>query len=190
MPVIQSSCDPLQTLGTSHFLDLAVTGDVAVGDDLTVTGDTDVSGVVSVPVGTEHIGIPSLISASITYTPSTGTVATIGAGEEWIIHGVWIHVTTNFNCTGDNCTLTIGDGNDADGFMAAADAALQAAYTEATGYPAGYYGLENGSNGAYTVDEGKFIYAPTQAETIDYAVGGTSPAAGAATIYVLYTRIK
>ena len=44
VPAIQAA-DPLQTLGTSHFLDLAVTGDLAVGDDLTAGGDAAVTGV-------------------------------------------------------------------------------------------------------------------------------------------------
>ena len=147
---------------------------------------------------TENIGsLPTILSVPITYTAAaggSGTVATVGDGEIWLIHKVFIQVTTNFDATGDDATLVIGDGNDADGFVVAADANLQATFTEATGYAAGWYGLENGSNGAYTVDDGAFVYAPSgAAETIDYLIDETSGetlSAGAATIYVLYTRLQ
>lgn len=164
--------DQMQTLaGTTHFTELSVEEGI------------------NVEVGDENFGLPSVISTDIVYSTATGAVATIPAGQKWIVHAVFIEVTSNFNCTGDDCALTIGDGNDPDGFLAAADAQLQTTFTEATGYPAGWYGLENGSNGAYTVDEGLFVYDVAAAETIDYAIGGTSPAGGAATVYVIYTRI-
>lgn len=168
--------------------DIAVYSDAGSTQKALIDGAT---GAVQVPYGVEHIGLPSLITASVAYTPTSGTIATIGADEVWLVHSVFVNVHHDFDCTGDDCTLTIGDGNDADGFIAAADASLQAAFTEATGYTAGWYGIENGSNGAYTVDEGgPFVYAPSSAETIDYAVGGTSPVSGTATVYVLYTRIQ
>jgi hypothetical protein len=150
------------------------------------------AGVLDVPVNVEHIGVPTVLTVSISYTPTTGTLATIGDGEIWFVHSVFIETNTNFDCTGNDCALTIGDGNDADGFIAANDAALQAAFTEATGYAAGWYGIENGSGGAYTLDDGgPFIYAPDGAdETIDYEVAGTDPAAGEATVWIIYTRVQ
>ena len=68
-------------------------------------------------------------------------------------------------------TLTVGDGNDTDGFVVLADAELQAADTEATGYTAGWQGLIAATQGVY-IDEAaganSFIYAPSgAAETID-----------------------
>jgi hypothetical protein len=156
------------------------------------TGGLDMEGVLDVPVGTEHIGVPSAISADIVTSTLTGTVTTIADGEVWFVHSVFVNVTTSFDCTGDDCTLTVGDGNDADGFLTLADASLQSTFTEATGFAAGWAGIENGSAGAYTLDDGgPFVYAPSgAAETIDYEIGGTDPAAGAATIYVIYTRIQ
>lgn len=149
-------------------------------------------------IDTENVGVlPSVVSTAITYTAAaggSGVVATVTDGEIWLVHKVFINVTTNFDATGDDATLVIGDGNDADGFVTAADANLQTTFTEATGYQAGWYGLENGSNGAYTVDEGAFIYAPSGAdETIDYLIDETSGetlSAGAATIYIVYTRLQ
>ena len=165
--------DPVLTLGTTHFTDLSANS-------------------IAVALENENFGLPSVITQDIVYSTASGTVATIADGEIWLVHNIFVQTTTNFDCTGDDCTLTIGDGNDADGFIAAADAAIQATFTEATGYPAGFYGIEAGSGGAYTLDDGgPFVYAPSgAAETIDYAIGGTDPAAGAATIYVVYTRIQ
>jgi len=185
--------DPILGLGTSHFT--AIEADTFTGA-LTgaVTGNVtgDLTGHVTAAIETENIGLPSIVTVDIITSTATGTVATVTDGEIWLVHSVFVQTTTNFDCTGDDCTLTVGDGNDADGFLAAADASLQAAFTEATGYPAGFYGIEAASGGAYTLDDGgPFVYAPSGAdETIDYAIAGTTPAAGAATIYVVYTRIQ
>lgn len=182
--------------------DLAVTGDIAasadftVGDALTVTGAVDlgdaleIDGALTLPVNTEHIGAMSVITASVTHTPVTGTVASIGANEVWLIHAVYVQVTSNFDCTGDNCTLQIGDGGDANGLVDLVDAELQAAAVDVTGAAAGWMGFMSDTRGAYLADGSAFVYAPSAAETIDFAVGGTDPAAGAATVYVVYTRIK
>ena len=147
-------------------------------------------------INTENLGtLPTILTTAITYTAAaggSGTVATVAAGETWFVHKVFINVTTNFDATGDDATLTIGDGNDADGFIVAADANLQTTFTEATGFAAGWYGIENGSSGAYTTDDGgPFVYEG--AETIDWLIDETSGetlTAGAATIYVIYTRIQ
>lgn len=163
------------------------------GGGLTLaTGLVVTTGGADLGYGVENIGLPSVITVTVPYTPATGTVATVADGEIWFVHNVFIQTNANFDCTGDDCTMTIGDGNDADGFLAAADASIQAAFTEATGYAAGFYGIENGSGAAYTLDDGgPFVYAPSgAAETIDYAIGGTDPAAGSATAYVIYTRIQ
>jgi hypothetical protein len=188
-----------------------VTTDLTVGNDLTVTGDLATSGgftpgstfdagsnVISQTINTENIGLPTILTVPFTYTAAaggTGTVATIADGEIWLVHSVFISVTTNFDATGDDVTLVIGDGGDPDGFIVAADANLQTTFTEATGFAAGWYGIENGSAGAYTTDEGgPFVYAPVgAAETIDYLIDETSGetiTAGAATVYVVYTRIQ
>jgi hypothetical protein len=90
--------------------------------------------------------------------------------------------------------LTFGDDLDVDGFITASDAELQATFTEATGYAAGWYGIENGSGGAYTLDDGgPFVYAPSGADqTIDWVLAavGDDFSAGAATLYLIYTRIQ
>jgi len=167
--------DPVLELGTSHFANL-------VADTYGVT----------TPIDAQNVGLPSVVTTDIVFGTATGAAATIPDGEIWLVHSVFVQTTTNFNCTGDNCTLTIGDDLDVDGFLAAADASIQATFTEATGYPAGFYGIEAASGGAYTLDDGgPFVYAPSgAAQTIDYVIAGTDPAAGAATIYVVYTRIQ
>jgi hypothetical protein len=148
-------------------------------------------------INTESVMFPTILSVPITYTADaggTGTVATIANGEVWFVHSVFVNVTTSFDATGDDATLTVGDDNVAAGFLDLADASLQATFTEATGFAAGWAGIENGSAGAYTTDDGgPFVYAPSGAdETIDWAVAasGNDLSAGEATIYVIYTRIQ
>lgn len=176
------------------------TGATADGDnDLLVAGDLEVDNVIDVDgyiksaVNLENIALPTVASAAITYA-SSGALFTIADGEIWFIHGVLVRVTTNFDCTGDDCTLTIGDGNDADGFIVLADAEMQAADTEGTGFAAGWQGLVPATQGVYidaAAGSTYFVYAPSgAAETIDIAIGGTSPAAGAGTVYVIYTRVQ
>lgn len=143
-------------------------------------------------INSEHIMLPTVISVSVAYDGGSGTVATVADGEMWYVHAVFAEVTSNFNCTGDDCTLDIGDGTDTDGLLDLDDGELQAADTEGTGAPAGWQGfMSTDTRGAFLANGHGFIYAPSgAAETIDFAVGGTSPAAGQAYVYVVYTRFK
>ncbi|MGD8499066.1 MAG: hypothetical protein PVJ86_00370 [Phycisphaerales bacterium] len=198
VPTAQATATPgfvIDNAGVANAFEIRdATTPVAYVD---ASGNTTLTGYVSQSIDTENIMLPSVVSTAITYTAAAGgngTVATIADGEIWFVHAVFVRTTTNFDADGDDATLTIGDGNDADGFIVAADAQLQATFTEATGFAAGWYGIENGSAGAYTTDDGgPFVYAPSGgAETIDWVVDETSGetlSAGEATIYVVYTRI-
>jgi hypothetical protein len=112
----------------------------------------------------------------------------------WIVHDVYVNVTTNFDTTGDDATLVIGDGNDADGWCVLADTELQTADVEGTGWQAGWQCQVAATIGVYGDESNGFVYAPSgAAETIDYLIDETSGetlTAGAATIYVWYTRIQ
>jgi hypothetical protein len=199
--------DGLQSLDVDTTLDVA--GNTSLAGELSVTGASSLASTLSVggetsldslvlPLNTEHLGAVSVATSSITYTAgagTSGTLATIADGEVWIIYDVFIQTTTTFTDTaGNDEAFTIGDGNDADGFLVASSTELASDFTEATGYAAGFYGLENGSNGAYTVDDGIFVYAPSgSSETIDYELSsgaGDDIGAGALTMYVVYMRIQ
>ena len=74
---------------------------------------------------------------------------------------------------------------------------MQTADTEGTGFPAGWQGLVPATQGVYVdsaAGSSNYIYAPSgAAETIDWLVdeaSGETLTAGAATIYVVYTRIQ
>jgi len=187
---VDGECELDGALDADSTADFAST--VAVGGMTTLTGGA--TGVIN----TESVMFPTVLSVPITYTAAaggSGTVATIGDGEIWLIHAVIIDVTTSFDCTGDDATLDIGDGNDADGFLDLADGQLQAADTEGTGFPAGWQGMTSAIVGAYLdANDNLFVYAPSgAAETIDWALDETEGEtfdAGAATIYVVYTRIQ
>jgi hypothetical protein len=119
---------------------------------------------------------------------------TIGDGEIWIVHEVYINVTTNFDATGDDATVHIGDGSDEDGLCDLDDGELQTTDVEVTGSAAGWQCF--GSTdviGAYIASGRGFIYAPSgAAETIDAVIAATGDdlSAGAATAYIVYTRIQ
>jgi len=148
-------------------------------------------------IGTEHIMFPSVVTKAITYTAAaggTGTVAIVAAGETWIVHSVLANVTTDFACTGNDTTLDVGDASDADGFLDLADAELQKADTEGTGFSAGWQGMAAGTIGAYLddSDSGFVVAATTLPITITYLIDETSGetiTTGAATLWVVYTRV-
>ncbi len=162
----------------------------AAGTDFNTVGGLNIA------QDTESVGsLPTIVSTAFTYTAAaggTGTIATVGANEVWFIHAVYINVTTSFTATGDDALLTIGDGNDANGLLDLVDAELQVAATEGTGAPAGWQGfMGTGVRGAYLAEGLGFIYDGT--DTIDWLVDETSGetiTSGAATVYVVYTRIQ
>lgn len=174
--------DGATTLNSS----LDVDGNVSSGTGLITVTD----GINQAITSYENLGsLPTVASANITYATTTD-LFTVGDGEVWFVHDVLVNVTANYDCTGDDCTLGIGDGNDDNGLADLIDAELQAADTEGTGFAAGWQGQLADTKGAFLAD-GNFVYAPSgAAEGIDATVGGTDPAAGAATIYIVYTRIQ
>lgn len=170
------------------------------GEDLYVEGTTEldgdinIDGVITNAEDLEHIGVVTHLTTAFTYTAAAGgtvTLATIGAGEEWLVHNVYLEVTSNFNCTGDDCVMTIGDGNDADGFCVFADAELQAADTEGTGWSAGWQCQVAATRGVYQDGTGGFIYDEASTETIDafMTAAGNDFSGGAATAHIFYTRL-
>lgn len=158
------------------------------------SGGLTLGGVVTNAEDLEHIGLMTHLTTAFTYTASAGgtvTLATIGAGEEWLVHEVLLEVTTNFDATGDDAVLTIGDGNDPDGFCVLADAELQAADTEGTGWSAGWQCQVAATRGVYQDGTGGFMYDEGSTETIDAVISasGNDLSAGAATAHIWYTRL-
>ncbi len=171
-----------------------------------ITGDADVTETainlgagwdtgLNITQDTENIGLPTILSTIITFTVAagdSGTIATVAAGEVWFVHAVYVNVTTDFDATGDDATLIIGDGGDVDGLLVLADGELQAADTEGTGAPPGWQGFfSTDVRGVYLAEGLGFIY--DGAETIDYLideVSGETLSAGEATVYVYYTRVQ
>jgi hypothetical protein len=189
---------------TSDFADTATFSkgsgtalDVSSGGELNLDGTMDVNGVITNQDDLEHILFPTVASTAFTYTASAGgtvTLWTIGDGEIWMVHDVYCNVTTNFDCTGDDCTLHIGDGNDEDGLCDLDDGELQTTDVEVTGGAAGWQCFGSTDTiGAYITSGRGWIYAPSgAAETIDAVLAATGDdfSAGAATCYLVYTRIQ
>lgn len=172
--------------GISEF-DGAAYFDGAVDVDASITGADDL----------EHIFFPTVASTAFTYTAAAGgtvTLFTITDGEIWIIHDIFVNVTTDFDCTGDDCTIHVGDAGDEDGLCDLDDGELQAADTEMTGVVAGWQCVASTDVvGAYLANAKSMIYAPSGGDGVISAVisetSGDTYAAGAATVYIVYTRI-
>lgn len=170
--------------------DLVVTGLATIGETLGVTGAATFSGPVTFAGGGDGL---LHASQAFTYTAAAGgtvTLFTIPDGAEWYVDSLVLNVTTNWDATGDDVTLVIGDGNDADGFCVLADGELQTTDTEGTGWAAGWQCQVAATRGVYQDGTGGFIYAPSgAAETIDAVIDETSGetiAAGAATAHIWY----
>jgi cytoskeletal protein CcmA (bactofilin family) len=178
--------------------DVCIAGVLEVDGELELDGTIDVDGVMTGQDDLEHVFFPTVASTAFTYTAAAGgTVVlwTVADGEVWLIHDIYCNITTNWDCTGDDVTVNIGDGNDTDGLCDLDDAELQAADTEVTGAPAGWQCFAGADTiGAYIASGRGFIYTPSGAdETIDAVIDETSGetiTAGAATCYIVYTRIQ
>lgn len=137
------------------------------------------------------IGFDSWVSASV-ITTTNGTLWTVPSSQTWAIKHVVCKVGTNFDCTGNDCTLIVGNTEDTDGFLTLADAELQAADTEGTGFDAGWQGLVAATVGAFLDPNGIFVLDNT--DTIDIVIEDSSdnsnPTAGAATCWLNYVRIQ
>lgn len=194
--------------------DLTVTGDLKVGDGTPSTtlngedayvegtfevdgavnldGAVDIASTITTAIDQEHIGLPTVDSAAI-ITSTDGALWTVGATEVWFIHALYCNVTTNFDCTGDDCRLHIGLAiTDADLFMELVDAELQAADTEGTGAPAGWQGFMSGDTRGAGLAEGLGFVITNDTIDVDLrdVSAGTDPTGGAATCYLVYTRIQ
>lgn len=157
-------------------------------------GAVDLDGVVTNAANLEHILFPTWLTVPFTYTAAAGgtiTLATAGASEIWYVQDVRVHVTTNFDATGDDVTIDIGRDEDVDGFCVLVDAELQTADTEGTGWDAGWQCQVAATRGVFLDGTGGYIL--NGSETIDAVIDETSGetiTAGAATVYILYTRLQ
>ena len=62
--------------------DFDTSGGLTTAAGVTVSaGGIDVTGAYVADVNQEHVGLPSIITATIPYTPATGTVATVATGD-------------------------------------------------------------------------------------------------------------
>lgn len=170
---------------------------LTTGGTLGVTGMSTLTGGASVPLNVENTRLPSIATKTFTYTAAAGATYTgfvFSAGEKILVHSVLANVTTNFDCTGDDCMLTVGDASDADGYLVLADAELQAADTEGTGFAVGWQGITTDTIGVYLENTNAFpVIAPTGGYTITYTldeISGDTLAGGAATLYLLYTKME
>lgn len=115
-----------------------------------------------------------VIATDIGYAPGGSVITSVADG--YCVKDVWIEITTTYD--GD-AVITVGDGNDTDGFLA--DAGINQGVT-------GYYGTDPATRGAYLVGGLDKIY--TGADTVDATITSTTGSQGAATVYVHITRLK
>jgi hypothetical protein len=183
------------TASTDDQLDFEIGG----ADEVVLTAATlDLNNTyIDQDIATENIMLPTVASTAFTYTAAAGgtaTLFTIADGEIWLVHDIYVNVTTNFDATGDDATIDVGDGADVDGLCNLDDAELQTTDVEVTGSAAGWQCFGGADTiGAYIASGRGFIYAPSgAAETIDAVIAATGDdlSAGGATAYIVYTRIQ
>jgi hypothetical protein len=154
--------------------------------------DTDWDYGIQSALDQENLLIPSVRYSNV-ITTSNGALWTIGATEVWYIDRVICNVTTNFDCTGDDCTIEIGlTGGDIDGFLDLDDGELQTTDAEIAGLTAGWQGFgSTDTRGAFFAAGAGVILSN---DTIDIKIEDNSdqsdPTAGAATCYLFYTRLQ
>jgi hypothetical protein len=177
--------------------DVGVAGDLEINGTLRSDGGVDLNGSITSAVDQEHLFMPTVATSSFTYTAGAGgtvNLFTIADGETWLIHDIYVNVTTNFDATDNDATLQIGDDGDPNGFCDLVDAELQTSDTELTGAPTGWQCFGSSDTvGAYFTTNRAFVYDQSgSAQTIDavIAASGDDLSAGAATVYVVYTRIQ
>lgn len=167
-------------------------GTLNIAGASTLTGAATFAGVITAGSDVENILLPTIDSAAI-ITTTNGAVWTAGASEIWFVHAVYCNITTNFDCTGDDCIIHIGDGNDEDGFLDLDDGELQTTDTEITGALAGWQGMYTDTAGAYLAGNtmNGFVYGNDTIDIkIEDASAHTDPTAGAGTCYLVYTRLQ
>lgn len=160
-------------------------------------GAVDLDGVVTNAANLEHMMWPTYATTAFTYTAAAGGTVplfTIAANEVWYVHDLRLNVTTNWDAEGNDVTIDIGTGDDVDGLCVLLDAELQAADTEGTGWAAGWQCQVAATRGVFLDGTGGFIVLGGGAgETIDAVIDETSGetlTAGAATAYLVYTRLQ
>jgi len=176
--------------GSDDYVQLNSGADLNVYSDAgssLVFGVDGATGAIDSVLNVENEVLPSVATFTVSSVITTGVGLTSTAGEVFEILEVFYFVGTSFDCTGDDCTLDVGTGDDADGFLNCADADLQSTYTDYTGADAGWGGLDGATPAGVFVIGGSHIMSG--AETLDFELGGTDPAAGSATVYVVYRKL-
>lgn len=118
------------------------------------------------------------IIAKVINHDDTSPVAIATVADGYVVTDAWCEVTETFD--GDTI-VTIGDGNDTDGFL------TDAGITQGT---AAYYGQIHSARGAYlfSTDELDKIY--TGADTVDATITTSTGTQGAMTVYIQISRLK
>ncbi len=179
-------------MDTNKFTVANTSGNTAIAGTLTQTGAASFAAAITAGSDIENMLLPTIDSAAI-ITSTNGAVWTAGASEIWFVHALYCNITTNFDCTGDDCIIHIGDGTDEDGFLDLDDGELQTTDTEITGAKAGWQGMYTDTAGAYLAGNtmNGFVYGN---DTVDIKIedssAHTNPTAGAATCYLIYTRLQ
>ena len=157
-------------------------------------GDTSAGDITQIINTDENLGmLPTIVSATATYTEANDyTMFVKPADEVWVVHDVWVQVTDDYDVSGDDASVLIGDAGDDDGYCVLADAELQAADTEYTGAVASWQCLTSATTGVYLDEQQLHIVSGARyTVTLDVveATGATGDA-GAMTVYMSYTRLQ
>ena len=170
-------------------------GNTLDGEDLYVEGGVEADGGFVGAANVQNLFVPTYATASFTYTSAAGGTVdlfTIPAGQIWMVADLRVRITEDFAATGDDSILLIGDDANDDGYCENV-AAYDATYQIDSGWPLGWV-CEGGQKGSYINPQnigGSFpAEGPTDITVTIDETSGESITSGAATVYLLYTRIQ
>lgn len=165
------------------------------GEDLYVEGGVEADGGFVGAANVQNLFVPTYATASFTYTSAAGGTVdlfTIPAGQIWMVADLRVRITEDFAATGDDSILLIGDDANDDGYCENV-AAYDATHQIDSGWPLGWV-CEGGQKGSYINPQnigGSFpAEGPTDITVTIDETSGESITSGAATVYLLYTRIQ
>lgn len=166
---------------------LDLTADTSIdlnADNVNFSGNAIISGNIELANGQEILGGTYSIKRTINYNSSGASLILAAVDDGYIVTDVYAKVTETWDGTG---TVTIGDGDDPDGYMTNANLG-----TTATGWK----GLElyPGYRGAYLTNSIVYNFAKRRAysgvDTIDAVVTPGTSTKGSMEVYIVISRLK
>jgi len=167
-------------------------GDAALSTLTVATIAAAGPGGIALGSGDEIVGVP--LTLQITLTPASVTGPLFVLPADCVVHRVWAKTIVSWD--GTTGLFTVGDGDDADGYLAMANAELVTTFDESntiTGWNKGSKGLKDDKGGLYqwdATDDSRLQKHYPTADNIDATVTTGDSTVGTTIVYCQYTRLS